>query len=395
MKTTPTDTAAPSREPEPRKVSLARVRAILERRVQKGILITKDSIFGKVDVIPTGVPSFDKALSIGGFPRGFVTELFGPPGAGKSTLCMQTIAQAHLTDRPMCGYIDFEHTFSPDYAKRLGVGWGDDSKFILSQPDCLEDGLEVVRELVRNAADLRLSMIVIDSIAAMAPRAEVEGDEAVKMNPGLHSRLISQFLKAHVPQLHKNNVLLLCVNQIRHKIGMMGSSETTPGGESLKHYATMRVEVRRTKLIELKKRDGELLAPPPVAPSKVAFDSGDAEIVVRAAGARSKVHIVKSKVGNPYRAAEASLFFGKGFDVIGDFFAVGTVNRVFKPTRSGMVWKLASPGGGEFTITFQSEPEFRAAFEQKPGLVPLAYKELMKLEAEVAEVVPVEEESAA
>lgn len=374
-----------SKEPKPQSPTeaLKKIRATLERRISKGIVRALDSACQPVDVIPTGIVSFDKALHVGGIPRGRVTELYGPPGAGKSTACMHAISEAQKLADPMCLYADFEHTFDPRYAKTIGVDF-DPEKFQLSQPDTLEHGMEVIDNFLKNARDLKLSMIVIDSIAAMAPKAEVEGEKVTKTMPGLHSRLISQFLKARTCLIDKTNVALVGVNQIRNKIGVMGSSETTTGGNALKHYATVRMEVRRVELIKPTKA---LEATGAAPSSQVGFD--DESVTVRALGAKIRVHIVKSKVGNPFRAAIAKLYFGKGFDRVGDFFAVGMANNVFTTGKKEMTWALNGPTS-VFEISFKNESEFRGIFTKRPELTGLAYRHLMDANVDL-EIDPVDD----
>lgn len=302
----------------------------IEKTYGKGaIMKLGDGIINDIEAIPTGALSLDIALGIGGIPRGRITEIFGPESSGKTTLCLHVIAEAQKMGG-LAAFIDAEHALDVNYAKKLGV---DTANLLISQPDYGEQALEITDTLVRSNA---LDVIVIDSVAALVPRSEIEG-EMGDATMAVQARLMSQALRKLTAAISKSKTAVIFINQLRSKIGVMfGSPETTTGGNALKFYASVRIDIRRIAAI----KEGE-------------------DVI----GNRTKVKIVKSKVAPPFKQVEFDILYNEGISKTGDLVDLGTELGIIKKSGAWFTY-------GEDRI------QGREQFRQKLIEYPEMYKRL-------------------
>jgi recombination protein RecA len=307
----------------------------IEKQFGKGSIMrlgTKEALV-PVEVIPTGAVSFDAATGVGGVPRGRVVEIFGPESSGKTTIALHVVAEAQKRGG-MAAFVDAEHALDAAYAKRLGV---DVDNLLVSQPDYGEQALEIAEALVRSNA---VDVLVVDSVAALVPKAELDGDMGDSL-PGLQARLMSQALRKLAGIVSKSKTCLIFINQIREKIGVMfGNPETTTGGRALKFYASMRIDIRRIASI----KDGD-----------------------RVVGNRTRVKIVKNKIAAPFREAEFDILYGEGISKEGDLIDVGAERNILE--KSGAWFSFAGERigqGRENAKQFLREnPEVRKKLERE------------------------------
>ena len=285
----------------------------IERQFGKGSIMKlgADQVVN-IDVIPTGSLALDLALGVGGFPKGRVIEIYGPESSGKTTLALHTIVQSQIRGGT-AAFIDAEHSLDPSYAKKLGVNT---DELIISQPDSGEQALEITEALVRSGA---VDVVVVDSVAALVPRAELEGEMGAS-HIGLQARLMSQALRKLAGAISKSRCVVIFINQLREKIGVMfGSPETTTGGRALKFYASVRLDIRRIDSIK----------------------SGDSIV-----GNRTRVKVKKNKVAPPFKQAEFDIMYNEGISREGDILDLGVEEDLVKKTGSWFSYKDDKLGQG-------------------------------------------------
>ncbi len=286
----------------------------IEKQFGKGSIMRLGQKGGiaPIEVIPTGAVSIDYALGIGGMPRGRVVEIYGPEASGKTTLALQVIAQAHKSGG-LAAFVDAEHALDSAYARKLGV---DLDSLLVSQPDNGEQALEIVEVLVRSGS---VDVVVVDSVAALVPRAEIEG-EMGDAQVGLQARLMSQALRKLTGVVSKSKTCLIFINQLREKIGVMfGNPETTTGGRALKFYASVRVDIRRIATI----KDGDVVT-----------------------GGRTRVKIVKNKLAPPFREAEFDVMYGEGISREGDLLDLAVEHKIVEKSGAWFAYSGERLGQG-------------------------------------------------
>jgi len=306
----------------------------IEKQFGKGsIMRMGENLHMNIESIPTGALALDLALGIGGLPRGRVVEIFGPESSGKSTLAMHVVAEAQRNGG-ICAYVDAEHAMDPVYAKAIGVNIDD---LLISQPDTGEQALEIADMLIRSGA---LDVLVIDSVAALTPRAEIEG-EMGDSHVGLQARLMSQALRKITGTLSKSRTIAIFINQLREKIGVMyGSPEVTPGGRALKFYSSVRLDIRRIETIK---------------------DGADQ------VGNRTRVKVVKNKCSPPFKQAEFDIAFGKGISREGSLLDVGVELGFIKKSGAWFTYEGEQLGQGRENVkNFLTEnPQLMAEIDER------------------------------
>ena len=320
---------------EAKKDALATALAQIEKQFGKGaVMKLGDNTAMQVDAISTGSLGLDMALGVGGVPRGRIIEVYGPESSGKTTLALHILAEAQKKGGDVA-FIDVEHALDPVYAEALGV---DINNLLVSQPDTGEQAMEICEALVRSGA---IDAIVVDSVAAMVPRAEIEG-EMGDSHVGLQARLMSQAMRKLTSVIGKTNTVCVFINQLREKVGVVyGNPEVTTGGRALKFYASMRIDVRKGE--QLKNSDNQFI------------------------GSRTKVKIVKNKVAPPFRSAEFDIMYGTGISKEGEILDLGVEYGVIKKGGSWFSYGDRRLGQGRDNVKqlIKDEPEFAAQLEQE------------------------------
>lgn len=318
----------------------------LEKQFGKGTIqrLGSHEAIAQVSVISSGSVSLDAALGVGGFPRGRVVEIFGPESSGKTTLALQAVAQAQKAGG-MAAFVDVEHALDPVYARKLGV---DVDNLLVSQPDYAEQALQIAEALIQSNA---IDVLIVDSVAALVPKAELDGEMGDSF-VGVHARLMSQALRKLTGVVAKSNTLLIFINQIREKIGVMfGNPETTTGGRALKFYSSVRLDIRRIAAL----KDGENVI-----------------------GNRTKVKVVKNKVAPPFRECEFDILYGEGISLVGDLLDQGVELSVVEKSGSWYSYNGERIGQGRENAKqfLRDHPETLAQLDtqvrQALGLTPPA-----------------------
>ena len=343
--------------------------AQIEKQFGKGSVMRLDgSVAEEVQVVSTGSLGLDVALGVGGLPRGRVVEIYGPESSGKTTLTLQVIAEMQKLGGT-CAFIDAEHALDTTYAQKLGVNLND---LLISQPDTGEQALEITEALVRSGA---VDLVVIDSVAALTPRAEIEGDMGDSL-PGLQARLMSQALRKLTGSINRTNTMVIFINQIRMKIGVMfGNPETTTGGNALKFYASVRMDIRRTGSIK----------------------SGD-EVI----GNETRVKVVKNKVAPPFREAHFDILYGEGTSREGEILDIGSEAKIVEKSGAWYSYNGERIGQGKDNARqyLKERPELSHEIENKvrahlgvpelPALPAAAKVKATKADADAAPDAPAE-----
>ena len=336
----------PSLSEEKQKLLLATLQK-LEKEYGKGTVMRLDERADQtIEVIPTGSLALDAALGVGGLPRGRIVEVYGPEASGKTTLALHAIAEANKLGG-MAAFVDAEHAFDPVYAQKLGI---DTTQLIISQPDYGEQALEIADTLIRSGA---LDVVVIDSVAALVPKAELEG-EMGDAKVGLQARLMSQALRKLTASISRTRCIAIFINQLREKIGgmaMYGPSETTTGGNALKFYASVRLDVRRIGAI---KEGNDII------------------------GHRVRVKVVKNKVAPPFKTAEFDILYGEGISRIGEVIDIGV--------QLGIIQKSGSWYSYEGQRLAQGRENLRTFLKDHPELVEKLEKQIRPLLMQVTDV---------
>ena len=313
--------------------ALEQVLADIEKQFGKGaIMKLGEKGVNNIDVVSSGSIMLDNALGVGGYPKGRIIEVFGPESSGKTTIALHAIAEVQKTGG-RAAFIDAEHALDPVYAKKLGV---DTDNLLLSQPDTGEQALEIVEALVRSGA---MSIIVIDSVAALVPQAEIEG-EMGDSHVGLQARLMSQALRKLGGVINKTNTICIFINQLREKVGIMfGNPETTPGGRALKFYSSVRLDVRRGEQIKV---NGDVL------------------------GNKTVIKVVKNKVAPPFKTAEVEIMYGEGVSKIGEIIDMGVNLGVIDKSGAWFSYKGDKIGQGKENVKLllKNTPELYKEIEK-------------------------------
>ena len=306
----------------------------LEKSFGKGVVMKMgDAKVVDVDVIPTGSLGLDLALGIGGFPKGRIIEIYGPESSGKTTIALHVIAESQKKGG-MAAFIDAEHAFDPKYAEALGI---DTENLLISQPDNGEQALEIADNLIRSGA---IDVIVVDSVAALVPKSEIEG-EMGDSTMGLHARLMSQAMRKLTGSIAKSGTVCIFINQLRDKIGVMfGNPETTTGGNALKFYASVRLDIRRIGQL----KDG-----------------------INVTGNRTKVKVVKNKVAPPFRVTEFDIVYGEGISKVGEIIDLGTEMNIISKAGSWYSYGDTRLGQGRDSVKqlLLDNPELAEEIEHK------------------------------